>query len=208
MYTCSRDFPGGASGKKPAWQHKRHKRCGFDPRVGKMPWRRKWQPTPAFMPGESHGQRSLEGYRPQGSKGSYTTEVTKYKHLHTEVHGASQVAQWQRICLAMQEMQVRPVGWEDALEEEIANHSNIFCLENPRDRGYWQATVHEVTKSQMQLSDWAGMHTCSHQNIFCGNAFCECVSGPFFRNSVWELYENHEVQAFMVIQQPYCYRSF
>ena len=105
------------------------------------------------MPGESHGQRSLEGYRPQGSKGSYTTKVTKHKHLHTEVRGASQVAQWQRICLAMQEMQVRPVGWEDALEEEIANHSNIFCLENPRDRGYWQATVHEVTKSQMQLSD-------------------------------------------------------
>jgi len=86
--------------------------------------------------------------------------------------------------LAVQEMQARSVGWEDVLEEEIANHSNIFfCLENPRDRGSWQATVHEVTKSQMQLSDRADMHTCSHQNISCGNAFSECVSGPLFRYS-------------------------
>ena len=38
--------------------------AGFHPRVGKIPWRRKWQPTPVFLPGESHGQRSLEGYSP------------------------------------------------------------------------------------------------------------------------------------------------
>ena len=35
---------------------------GFDPWVGKMPWRREWQPTTVFVPGESHGQRSLVGY--------------------------------------------------------------------------------------------------------------------------------------------------
>jgi len=34
----------------------------FDPWVGKIPWRRAWQPTPVFLPGESHGQRSLAGY--------------------------------------------------------------------------------------------------------------------------------------------------
>ena len=34
-------------------------RCGFDPWVGKIPWRRTWQPTPVFLPGASHGQRSL-----------------------------------------------------------------------------------------------------------------------------------------------------
>ena len=56
-------FPGGASGKEPACQCRRHKRCGFNPWVGKIHWRRKWQPTPAFLPGESHGQRSLTGYR-------------------------------------------------------------------------------------------------------------------------------------------------
>ena len=37
-------------------------RCGFDSWVRKIPWRRKWQPTPVFLPGESHGQRSLVGY--------------------------------------------------------------------------------------------------------------------------------------------------
>ena len=36
----------------------------FDPWVGRIPWRRKWQPTPVVLPGESHGQRSLEGYNP------------------------------------------------------------------------------------------------------------------------------------------------
>ena len=38
------------------------RRPGFDSWVGKIPWRRKWQPTPVFLPGESHGQRSLAGY--------------------------------------------------------------------------------------------------------------------------------------------------
>ena len=39
-------------------------RLGFDSWVGKIPWRRPWQPTPVFLPGESHGQRSLAGYSP------------------------------------------------------------------------------------------------------------------------------------------------
>ena len=42
--------------------------------VGKIPWRRKWQPTPVFLPGESRGQRSLRGYSPWGCKKSDTTE--------------------------------------------------------------------------------------------------------------------------------------
>jgi len=44
--------------------------------VGKIPWRRAWQPTPVFLPGESHEQRSLAGYSPQGHKESDTTEAT------------------------------------------------------------------------------------------------------------------------------------
>ena len=45
-------------------------RHGFGPRVGKIPWRRKWQPTPVFLPGQSPGQRSLPGHSPRGGKGS------------------------------------------------------------------------------------------------------------------------------------------
>ena len=46
----------------------------FDPWVGKIPWRRKWQSTPGLLPGKSHGQRSLVGYSPRGRKESDTTE--------------------------------------------------------------------------------------------------------------------------------------
>ena len=44
------------------------RRPGFHPWVRNIPWRRKWQPTPVFLPGKSHGQRSLVGYRPWGYK--------------------------------------------------------------------------------------------------------------------------------------------
>ena len=50
------------------------RRPGFDHLVGKIPWRRKWQLTPVFLPGESHGQRSLVGYSPCGCKELDTTE--------------------------------------------------------------------------------------------------------------------------------------
>ena len=51
-----------------------YRRPRFDPWVKKIPWRRKWLPTPVFLPGESHGQRSLVGCSPQGHKESDTTE--------------------------------------------------------------------------------------------------------------------------------------
>ena len=57
-------FP-GCSGKELACQCRT---CRFDPWVLKIPWRSKWPPTPAFLPGNFHGQRSLMGYRPWGCK--------------------------------------------------------------------------------------------------------------------------------------------
>ena len=51
-------------------------RDGFDTWVEKIPWRRAWQPTPVFLPGESHGQRSLAGHSSQGQKEQDTTEAT------------------------------------------------------------------------------------------------------------------------------------
>ena len=65
----------------PAKKEKKKKRIylqcrrhGFNPQVGKIPWRREWQPTPVFLPGESHGQRRLEGYSPWGCKELDMTE--------------------------------------------------------------------------------------------------------------------------------------
>ena len=56
----------------------RLKRRGFSPGVGKIPWRRQWQPTPAFLPGKSSGQRSLVGYSPWGHKQLDTTELVSF----------------------------------------------------------------------------------------------------------------------------------
>jgi len=71
------DFPGGASKKKNfACQRGRHKRQRFNPWVGKIPWRRAWHPTPVFLSGATHGQRSLMGYSPWGHKDSDKIEAT------------------------------------------------------------------------------------------------------------------------------------
>ena len=63
--------------KEPACQGRRLKRRNrFDPCIGKIPWRKAWQPTPVFLPGESYGQRSLAGHNPWGRKELDTTEET------------------------------------------------------------------------------------------------------------------------------------
>ena len=63
-------FPGVSNSKKKKKKkiHPQYRRPGSDPWVGKIPWRRKWQPTPVFLPGEFHGQRNLVGCSPWGHK--------------------------------------------------------------------------------------------------------------------------------------------
>ena len=67
-------------GKESACQFRRCRRLRFDPWVGKIPWRRAWQPTPVFLPGKSHGQRSLAGYSPWGCKRVGHGLATKQQH--------------------------------------------------------------------------------------------------------------------------------
>ena len=57
-------FPGDTNVKEPACQCRRRKRFRFNSWVRKIPWRRAWQRTSVFLPGEFHGQRSLTGYNP------------------------------------------------------------------------------------------------------------------------------------------------
>ena len=71
-------FPRWLSGKKTTCQWGRH---GFSPWIGKIPWRGKWQPTPLFLPGKSHGQRSLAVYSPWGRKEPDMTEATEHAKL-------------------------------------------------------------------------------------------------------------------------------
>ena len=72
-------FPGGASGANA----RRCERHGFNPWTGKIPWRRAWQSTPVFLPGESYGQRSLAGYDPWGHKQTWLKWLSIHTHsLH------------------------------------------------------------------------------------------------------------------------------
>ena len=75
-----RGFPGGTSGKEPACQCRRQERHSFNPWVGKIPWRRAWQPTLAFLPGEPPGQsREATVHR-------VTQSQTQLKHLSLHAH--------------------------------------------------------------------------------------------------------------------------
>ena len=63
----------------------------MDPWVRKIPWKRKWQPTLVFLPGKSHGQRNLVGYRPGGHKGVEHNLATKQQQdiLTSNIHKIS-----------------------------------------------------------------------------------------------------------------------
>ena len=76
IVTLGKEFPGDLDGKASVYNAGNP---GWDPWVGKIPWRRKWQSTPVLLPGKSHGQRSLVGYSPWGHKESDTTERL---HVH------------------------------------------------------------------------------------------------------------------------------
>ena len=81
-------FPGGTIVKNPLVNAGDAKRCRFDSWVGKMPWTRKEQPTPVFLPGESHGQRSLVGYSLWDGK---EWDVTEHISQPTEAGGARMI---------------------------------------------------------------------------------------------------------------------
>ena len=72
------------SSKESTCQCSRCKRCGLDPWVGKITWRRKWQSTSVFLPGKSHGQRCLAGYSPWACKELDMTErLTRRRSIKT-----------------------------------------------------------------------------------------------------------------------------
>ena len=80
-------FPGGAGGKEPRLpvQEPLKKTLGSIPGSGRFPWRRARQPTPVFLPRESHGQRSLAGYSPLDHKESGTAEATWHAHTCSSI---------------------------------------------------------------------------------------------------------------------------
>ena len=79
LFKSGGGLPGGTHGKEPACQCRRCKRLGFNSWVRKIPWRMKWQPTLEFLPGESHGQKSLVGYSARGRRELDMTEQLNKK---------------------------------------------------------------------------------------------------------------------------------
>ena len=77
-------FSGDSGGEASTCQCRRCQRLRFDPWVGKIPWRKKEQPTPVFLPGKFQGQSCLAGYSPQGHKESDTTEQLNNKSVTWE----------------------------------------------------------------------------------------------------------------------------
>ena len=96
-------------------------RCRFNPWARKIPWRRKWQPTPVFLPGKFHGQRNLADYSPWCPKESDTTEL-----LHFD---------FSLSCIG----------------EGNGNPLQCSCLKNPRDGGAWWTAIYGIAQSRTQV---------------------------------------------------------
>ena len=76
------------SGKESPCQYRRCRLGAFNPWVRKIPWRKKWQPTPVFLPEKSYRQRSPAGYSPVGSQGIRT------EHSYRHIKGSGRVRHW------------------------------------------------------------------------------------------------------------------
>ena len=81
--SCRGGFPGSSDGKESACKAGD---LGSIPGLGRFPWRRVWQPTPVFLPGEFHGKRSLAGYSPWGHKKLDRTEATEHRTSGRELN--------------------------------------------------------------------------------------------------------------------------
>ena len=100
----------------------------FDPGIGKIPWRRKWQPTPVSLPGKFHGQRSLAGYSPWGHKESDTNEQLHFhcSLLSNKLH--VQISPGPLHITVMGRDQRNSTGKSYALATSVIVSNKVLCL--------------------------------------------------------------------------------
>ena len=142
-------LPRGLSGEEPACQRRRHRRHGCEPWVGKVPWRRRQQPTPVLLAGEPHGQRSLAGPSPQ-----HCTEVDTAEHKR-----GRQLLGWPRHSFGLvHRTQRRPQRTSGANSiEYLPQDFPGLGRSTAEGKGYplqYSGEIHGVTKSQTQLRDF------------------------------------------------------
>ena len=100
--------------------------------------RRQWQPTPVFLPGKSHGRRSLVGFSPGGRE---ELDMTEQLHFHFSL---------------------------SCIGEGNGNPLQYSCLENPRDGGAWWATIYGVAQSRTRLKQLSSSSSSSHPYMTTG----------------------------------------
>ena len=115
----------------------------------KILWKRPWQPTLIFLPGESQKQRRLAGYNQKGCKVLDTAEVTWHAHKHRPIMAPFLGAQRSRIHLQCRRHEFTGSG--RSLRKGNDNPSQYSCLGNPMNRGAWRATVHGAAKIRTRL---------------------------------------------------------
>ena len=129
------------SGTESTYQCRRCWRCEFDPWIGKIPWRRKWQPTPVFFPGKSHGQRSLPGYSPWDHRES---DMTEWLSTHARLRTTASVP---CLCLPSQILS----GWKTAshpLSLSVIRRCAVCC----------------VSSQAVHLNCWVGPSDLNHHH--------------------------------------------
>ena len=141
--------------------HLQCRRPWFDSWIGKIPWRREWQPTPVFLPGEFHGQRSLASYHPWHCKDLDMTEQLSWRRQQqpTPVFLTSKSHVWRSLigCNPCGRQELDTTEWLhfhfsfSCIGEGNGNLLQCSCLENPRDGGAWWASVYGVAQSWTRL---------------------------------------------------------
>ena len=141
-----------------------------------MHWRRKWQPTPVFLPGESQGWGSPVGCHLWGR-----TELDTLKRLSSSSSRGSQVALVVKYPLAnagdVRDASSIP-GSQRSPGGGQGNPLQYSCLENPVDRRAWRALVHRIAKSRTRLSDFACTHARDYLISYTGGFNMETTLLP------------------------------
>ena len=164
-------LPRWRSGKESTCQYRRCKRCRFNSWVGKIPWNRKWQPAPVFLPGKFPWTGEPGRLQSMGLKELDTTDHVCTHKLNIPLIFFNAYHSWRIIKSNIFRKQTGSIHISNDkwylhqrmgmfvatkrlyLGEENGNPLRYSCLETPMNRGVWWATVHGVTKSWTRLSD-------------------------------------------------------
>ena len=155
------------------------KRCGFDPWVRKIPWRRKWPPTSAFLPGKPHGQRGLVGYSPWGSqrvRHDWAAAVHLLIECFPQPRDAKLLSVWTHLILTKLSAGYQFISASVTLTETLRQGDGILgSRQGSRDGKHWSFLL-ELFFSQVSLSHWlqSSWVVCLFKCLLCARHCVRC----------------------------------